>query len=147
MATVLLWLFLFPKGCTESQKYATTTVITDTVYIDKPYKEIVIKEIIKPKKIYIYQIDTIYRKQIEKDTLITSVQLMPKLARVHSISPKGIPSIAEYPLDDVKTVEIDHKGNAEIKKRKYPKLRRAFKRAGQVLIFAGGVWVGKLLNN
>ncbi len=71
MPTILvLWLFLFQKGYT-SQSVIQHTI--DTVYVDKPYKEIVIKEIEKPVKVYVYKIDTLYRKQIEIDTLITSV--------------------------------------------------------------------------
>lgn len=140
--SVMLMLLLFSKGCIGEQNISLTT--TDTVYVDKPYKEIVIKEveIVKPKTVYIYKTDTVFRKQMEKDTLISSIEFTPKLAKIHTITPKGIPSIKEYPLLDYKKIQIDHEGNTSIKRKKHPKRKKVLKTLTKIGFFVGGVWIG-----
>lgn len=142
--TFVFWLFLFQKGCVSEKEIQHTT---DTIYVDKPYKEIVIKEVEKPVKIYVYNTDTVYRKQIEKDTLITFVEMTPWMAKVHTISPLGIPSVKEYPMLDFKKVQINHQGNTFVKLPKYPKLKKRLKILGQIGLFVGGVYCGKNLLN
>ncbi len=94
--TSLLGYCFFTKGCYQQQNRITSS--TDTVFVKQPYKEVVIKTIEKPTTVYIYKTDTVFRKIIEKDTLISSVEFTPKLAKVHTITPKGLPTIKEYPL-------------------------------------------------
>jgi len=141
---ILLYLF-WAEGCLHST--APRLIRTDTVYVDKPYKEIVIKEVEveKPVKVYVYKTDTVYRDRIERDKLITSVELTPKLAKIHTITPEGLPLIAEYPLPEYKDIKIDHEGNMEVKRKR--RRRKFWRRMGRVGIFVGGiVWGSKLSN-
>jgi len=117
---------------------------TDTIYVNKPYKEIEIKYVDKPVKIYIYKTDTLYRKQIEKDTLITSVEITPQLAKIHTITPQGLPMIKNYDIRDFKALKIDHEGNVSSKKkRKHKKFFRTLERIALVL---SGVLIGSKLH-
>ena len=137
---ILMYLF-WTKGCLPSE--TSFVVKTDTVYVNKPYKEIVIKEVEveKPVKVYIYKTDTVYRDRIERDTLITSVELTPKLAKIHTITPEGLPLIAEYPLPEYRDIQIDHEGNMEVKRKR--KRRKFWRRMEQVGLFVGGLVLGR----
>ena len=115
-STTVLGFILFFRGCVPEQNH--TTVITDTVFVNKPYKEIVIKEVEKPTTVFVYKTDTVYRTKIEKDTLISSIEFTPKLAKIHTITPKGIPMIKEYPLPEYRSILIDHEGNTQINRKK-----------------------------
>ncbi len=142
--TAIAYFFLFTRGCLAPEPILMT-VRPDTVYIDKPYKEIEIKEIEVeiPTKVYIYQTDTIYRKVIEKDTLISSIQFTPKLLKVHTITPKGTPLIKDYPLLNYKRFSLDHEGRLAIRKEKHPKRKKLLKTLGKVGLFVGGFYLGK----
>jgi len=146
--TVILGLILFSKSCVPVHEVSITR--TDTVYVDRPYKEIVIKtvEIEKPKTVYVYRTDTVYRKLIEKDTLISSIEFTPRIAKVHIITPMGLPMVKEYPLPpDVLNIRIDHKGNTAVKRSKHPKRKKFLRRLKQVSIFVAGVIVGNKLHS
>ena len=143
--TCILGYLLFSKGCFPTQRTFVTT--TDTVFVKQPYKEIVIKKVATPTMVYIYKTDTVFRKFIEKDTLISSVEITPQLAKVHTITPKGLPIIKEYPLLDYRKIQINHEGNIAIHKKKHPQRRKFLKRLAKVGIFVGGVFVGKELTN
>ncbi|MBL4898807.1 MAG: hypothetical protein JKX76_04050 [Colwellia sp.] len=139
---ILLYLF-WTEGCLHSP--APTFIQTDTIYVDKPYREIVIKkvEVEKPVKVFIYKTDTVYRERIERDTLITSVELTPKLAKIHTITPQGLPMINEYPIMEYKEIKIDHDGNMMVKRKKgRRKFWRTMERVG---VFIAGFYVGKQL--
>ena len=139
---ILMYLF-WTEGCLHSP--APTMIRTDTVYVDKPYKEIVIKEVEveKPVKVYIYKTDTVYRERIERDTLITSIELTPKLAKIHTITPEGLPLIAEYPLPEFGDIKIDHEGNMEVKRKR--RRRKFWRRLERIGIFVGGIVLGREL--
>ena len=141
---ILLHLF-WAEGCLHST--VPPLILTDTVYVDKPYKQIVIKEVEveKPVKVYMYKTDTVYRERIEKDTLITSVELTPKLAKIHTITPEGLPLIAEFPLPEYRDIKIDHEGNMEVKRKR--KQRKFWRRIERVGLFIGGMIVGSKLSN
>ncbi len=131
---LLFGLFFAEKGYFDKEIIITTT---DTIYIDKPYKEIVIKEVEVPVKVYVYQTDTIYRAALEKDTLITFIAISPKTAEIHTITPKGEPNLAIYPVDDFTHLNINQKGRVQTKKKK--RLWRNLERIG---IFVCGLWIG-----
>ncbi len=134
-----LGLFFSKEGYFDKEIIITHT---DTIYIDKPYKVEVIKEVEKPVKVYVYQTDTIYRKQLEKDTLISFVTISPKTAEIHTLTPTGKPSITYYPIQDYTHLNINHKGKIKTKKKK--QLWRNFERVG---IFVGGLWLGGKIKN
>jgi hypothetical protein len=138
--TLLVRFILFTKGCYFQDEIIATT--TDTVFVNRPYKEVVIKEVLKPQTVYVYRTDTVIRKIIERDTLISSLELTPRLARIHTITPKGVPMIKEYKLPDFRSLSIDHEGKMGIKKVKHPKRHKLLKTLGKVGIFAGGFFVG-----
>ncbi len=107
---IWLWLFFLKGSITQYQQ--VEVIKTDTIYVKKPYKEVVIKEveIEKPIKVYIYKTDTLYRQKLEQDTLISAIKIEPKKATIHAITPKGIPLVKQYPLDDFKDLTINHQG-------------------------------------
>lgn len=134
----LFRLFLSEKGYFEKEIIITTT---DTIYVDRPYKIEVIKEVEVPVKVVVYQRDTIYREKLEQDTLITFLSISPKLAEIHTLTPTGKPSVAHYPIEDFTHLDINHKGKLKTKKKK--QFWRNLERMG---IFVGGVWVGSKIN-
>ena len=142
-ATVILLYLFWTGGCFRSR--TSPAIQTDTIYVNRPYKEIVIKEveIEKPVKVYVYKTDTVYRERIEKDTLITSIELTPKLAKIHTITPKGLPMINEYPLPEYREIKIDHEGNMQVKRKK--KRRKFWRGVERIGIFVGGVVLGNRL--
>ena len=137
---------LFSNGCMT--RYVTNeVVITDTIYVDKPYKEIVIKkvEIEVPKTVYIYKTDTVFREKLIRDTLITSIELDRKLARIHTITPLGMPLIKEYNLPQFRQIQIDHEGNLAIKPKKLRR-KRFWRNVERVGIFIAGAFLGSKFN-
>lgn len=140
--TAALFFLLFTKGCLPREQ-VIMTVRPDTIFVDKPYREIVIQEVEIPTKVYIYQTDTVYRKAMERDTLISSIQFTPKLLKVHTITPKGVPMIKDYPLLDYKRISLDHEGRTAIKGVKHPKRRKVLKTLGKIGLFVGGFLTGK----
>tara|TARA_Y100001954_G_C15496108_1_gene447488 strand:- start:109 stop:540 length:432 start_codon:yes stop_codon:yes gene_type:complete len=142
---IWLWLFFLKGSIIQSQQ--VEVVKTDTVYVNKPYKEIVIKEveIEKPVKVFIYKTDTLYRQKLEKDTLISAIQIESKKATIHTVTPKGVPLVKEYPLGELKKLTINHKGDLkQIRKKKWKKLIRNIER---ISVFLSGIVIGvKVLN-
>lgn len=128
-------LFFAKKGYFDKEIIITTT---DTIYVDKPYKVEVIKEVEVPVRVTIYQTDTIYRERLEKDTLITFVSITPKVAEIHTLTPKGKPSIALYPIQDFTHLNINHKGNIKTKKKNNQILVKS-------MIFCFGIALGAVL--
>ncbi len=139
----LLWLMLFVKTWKNSSE-VNSHIITDTIYVDRPYKEIVIQKIEVPKKVFVYKTDTVFRKQIEKDTLITALEITPTIAKIHTITPKGLPIVQEYPLPEYRELKINPRGYLQMKKKKHKKF---WKRTGQVGIFIGGFITANLIQN
>ena len=107
----------------------------------KDYLVIAKKAYEKPVKVYVYRTDTVYRKIIEKDTLIIGIKFTPNLAEIHTISPSGTPLINQYPLNDFREININHKGYLQIDCKKL-KRKKALKIVGKVAIFVGRVLVG-----
>lgn len=137
--SLMVGLHLSSKGVFTQTIHITTT---DTVFVDKPYKEIIIKKVEVPVTVTIYQTDTIYRERLERDTLITFVEITPKHASIHTITPLGKPSINTYPIEDFSNLKINHKGGLKSRKRK-----RFWKGLKSVFLFTSGVYVGKLIEN
>lgn len=141
---VVLILLTWTDGC-NSPDHGVVYMKPDTVFVDRPYKEIVIKEVEKevPKTVVVYKIDTVYREQIEKDTLITAVEITEEIAKIHTITPKGIPLIQEYPMPEFKHIQIDHEGNTKIKRKKNRKrLKNTLRTIAASAIFVGGFYLG-----
>ena len=134
--TMIWFWLLFLKG-SITQYQQVEIVKTDTIYVKKPYKKVVIKEveIEKPVKVFIYKTDTLYRQKLEKDTLISAIHIQPKKATIHTITPTGIPLVKQYPLNNFKQLTINHQGDLkQTKRRKGHKLLRNIERAGIALI-------------
>jgi hypothetical protein len=112
-------------------RQAITLTTTDTLYIDRPYKVEVIKEVEVPQIVRVYQRDTVYRNQLEKDTLITFVEITPKEAHIHTITPLGKPTINTYPIEDYSLLQINHKGS--LKRRRKKRFWRNLERVGFLL--------------
>ncbi len=138
---IWLWLFFLKGSFTHFQQ--VEVIKTDTIYVKKPYKEVVIKEIEiqKPVKVYVYKTDTLYRQKLEKDTLISAIQIELKKATIHTITPTGIPLVKQYPLDDFKDLTINHQGDLKqsIKQKKMRRLRMSIERS---VILAVGIFIG-----
>jgi hypothetical protein len=115
---IWIWLFFWKGSLTNYQQ--VEVVKTDTVYVNRPYKEVVIKEveIEKPVKVYVYKTDTVYRKKLEKDTIISAIQIEPKKAIIHTITPTGIPLVKKYPIEAFKAITINHQGDLKTEKKK-----------------------------
>tara|TARA_B110000211_G_C14080885_1_gene554450 strand:+ start:2080 stop:2451 length:372 start_codon:yes stop_codon:yes gene_type:complete len=111
-----IWLF-FLKGSPTSN-HSTEVIQTDTIYINRPYKEVIIKEVIKPQKIYIHKTDTLIRERLIHDTLFLAMELNKNILKIHIITPEGIPIIKQHQLPDFQSLNLDHKGNIEIKLKK-----------------------------
>ena len=65
------------------------------------------------------------------------LSISPKTAEIHTLTPKGKPSITIYPIQDFTHLKINHKGNIKTQKKK--RFRRNLERIG---IFVSEVWVG-----
>jgi len=138
-----LWLFLFQSNLLPVREITLTTI--DTLYVDRPYKEIMIKEIEVevPVTVTIYQTDTVYRQLIEHDTLITSVEITPKMASVHTLTPLGVPMIQHYNFEGFQTLQINHEGVLTVADMKRQKKLRNLERAGMLI---GGILLGRKMN-
>ena len=138
---IWLWLFFLKGSITQYQQ--VEIVKTDTIYVKKSYKEVVIKEveIEKPVKVFIYKTDTLYRQKLEQDTLISAIHIQPKKATIHTITPTGVPLVKQYPLDNFKQLTINHQGEVKQVKKKRKKLLRNIKRLG---IIVGTLCLGSL---
>ena len=136
-----LGLLLMQKGCLQQE--TETSTITDTIYINKPYERIVVQKIEVPREVLIYRRDTIFREQMEKDTLISGLQFTPRKLTLHSITPEGQPLVKKYPLAAFRELKVDHKGNLQIKKVKHPKRRKLFRTLGKIGLFVGGYYAGR----
>ena len=143
----MIWFWLFFLKSSTSEYHQVEVIKTDTVYVNKPYKEIVIKEveIEKPVKVLIYKTDTVFRQKLERDTLISGVKLNLDKATIHSITPNGVPLVKVYSLKQFSEAKIDHKGNLKVsrKKNRHKALRRNLNRA---VIFIGGFIIGRNFN-
>ena len=105
-------------------KLSNARHITDTVYVDKPYKvEVIKKEYVEiPVKVTVYKRDTVFRDLMEKSDIITGVHYTsgglfskPKLV-LDKISPKGFVFSNEYNAPkELKNLTIDYKGNLTTK--------------------------------
>ncbi len=146
ISVILILLFVLFSGIREPRTLVTTITKTDTVYINRPYKKIVIKEIIKPQKVYVYKRDTVFREKIIHDTLFTALLLKDNKAKIHTLTPLGIPNINEYTLPDFNALTIDYKGRLDIKPTKHPNRKRTWNTIKHVGIFVGGVLIGSQLN-
>ncbi len=142
----MIWLWLFFLKSSISEYKEIKIVKTDTVYVDKPYKEIVIKEveIEKPVKIFIYKTDTFYRQKLERDTLISAIKINPRLATIHSITPKGIPLVKKYPLINYEEIQIDNEGNLKIRNKK-ARRKRLWRNLERATLILGGLYLGSNL--
>lgn len=143
ISVILILLFLLFTGFGRQPKTLITTITkTDTIYVDKPYKEIVIKEVVKPKNVYVYKTDTIFREKIIRDTLFVGLDLTKRRAKIHTLAPNGTPYLNEYPLMEYERLYIDYEGNLQIQPIKYPNRKRNLKILKDVGIFVGGVLIG-----
>ena len=133
VAMAIIW-WLFLRGTSTSNQFIEV-IKTDTIYVNTPYKEIVIKEVLKPHKIYIHKTDTLIREKLIHDTLFLAMELDQNTAKIHIITPEGIPIIKQHQLPEFESLKLDHEGNLEInpKRKSRKKLWRNLERIGIVL--------------
>ena len=147
----ILLILLLVKSCENKllKKRIEETRIPDTVFVKKPYKvtEIKTQYVEKPVKVYVYLKDTTLRKEAEQSDIITGVHLKRKnlfssdeLLTLDKITPKGIVLRNEYITPKIGELRIDEKGNVEIKKKKFTKLKKA---AAIILPIAAGFVIGR----
>lgn len=136
LSALALYFLLDSKGVLPRKRVYITS--TDTIYIDKPYKEIEIKRVEVPVRVTLYKTDTIYRQRIEKDTLISAIEITPWMAKVHTLSPIGVSSIKHYPLHDAQKLRINHKGQIQIEKPKKHKRKNRLRTLTYISLFLGG---------
>ena len=147
----ILLILLLVKSCENKllKKRIEETRIPDTVFVKKPYKvtEIKTQYVEKPVKVYVYLKDTTLRKEAEQSNIITGVHLKRKnlfssdeLLTLDKITPKGIVLRNEYITPKIGELRIDEKGNVEIKKKKFTKLKKA---AAIILPIAAGFVIGR----
>ena len=144
----MIWLWLFFLKSSISEYSQVEILKTDTIYVNKPYKEVVIKqvEIQKPVKVFVYKTDTLYRQRLEKDTLISAVYIESKKATIHTITPKGTPLVRRYPLEDHKNITINHQGDLQqIKKKK--RREKLWRNLERTTIFISGLYLGSKIQN
>lgn len=141
-AVVIVWIWSYFLKGSLTQHQSTEVIKTDTIYMNRPYKEIVIKEVIKPHKIYIHKTDTLIREKLIHDTLFLGLELHENNAKIHTITPEGLPIIKQHRVPEFKSLKLDHEGNLEIKpKRKFrKKLLRNLERIG---IAVGAFYLGQ----
>jgi len=148
---IILLILLLVKSCENSalKKRVEQTRIPDTVFVKKPYKvtEIKTQYIEKPVKVYVYLKDTTLRKEAEQSDIITGVHFKRKnlfssddILTLDKITPKGIVLRNEYITPKIGELRIDEKGNVEIKKKKFTKLKKA---AAIILPLAAGFLIGR----
>jgi hypothetical protein len=144
--TILLCLPFYVGGVFHTTQ-RITTVKTDTIFVNKPYKVVEIKKevIEKPVKVYVYKTDTVFRQQIEKDTLIGAIQISKKKAKIHTLTPNGIPNINTYKLPPFESLTMDYKGNLQITPIKHPRQKKTLQTIGAITLFVGGVILGTQL--
>ena len=144
--SILATLLLVEKGYySSSQSSYVNPIKTDTIHTNTVYKEIRIepKEIAIPYEVKIYKTDTVYREELEKDTLISSVVINKKKAEIHTLSPSGTPLINSYPVKNFSQIQINHKGQANIKLQKHPKRKRMLKWIERVVLITSGLLIQK----
>lgn len=140
---LLFAVLLIFKSCElgRVKQVAEQSRVPDTIYVPKPYKVIEIKKeyIEKPVKVYVYQKDTVLRKQVEQSDIITGITFKPHnlfrkmdFIKVDRINPQGIVFSNEYQTPPVREIKIDLNGNVQVKKKRYIGLK----------IFAGALVVG-----
>jgi hypothetical protein len=141
-AVVMVWIWSYFLKGSLTQYQSTEVLKTDTIYVNRPYKETVIKEILKPHKVYIHKTDTLIREKLIHDTLFLGLELHENIAKIHTITPEGLPIIKQHRFPEFKSLKLDHKGNLEIKpKRKSrKKLWRNLERIG---IAVGAFYIGQ----
>ncbi len=150
ISIVLLCLFLF-KSC-ENQRllnHVEKIRIPDTVFVNKPYKVVVIKKeyIEKPIKVFVYLKDTTLRKEAEHSDIITAIHVKRKnifgnddIIGIDRITPKGIVLSSQYETPAFREIKIDMQGNMQVKKKRFTKLKKI---GTIVLISAAGFIIGK----
>jgi hypothetical protein len=147
----ILLIALLVKSCENKQlrNHVEKTRIPDTVFVKKPYKVIEIKTeyIEKPVKVFVYLKDTTLRKEAEHSDIVLGVDIKRKnifsnedIIKVDKITPLGIVMSSEYPLPTFREIKIDEHGNLEVKKKRFPKLRKVLR---IVLIGAAGFIIGR----
>lgn len=120
----------------------------DTIYIDKPYKVETIKTIEKPVYTIVYKKDTNLRQQAEKQTIITKVQFVnrgffgKKLNfNVDKIDLAGNIFSSNFQAKNVDKININGKGEVEIKRKKYITLQIIGSVVLTSAMYAGGKYI------
>lgn len=134
-------------------------VITDTVYVPVPYQDTVYVPVEKqtlPNKITIYKEDTVRRKRLEKDTLVTGIRIAPGKMEVEKLAPLGTTLVSEFKgIPEYATIAMDASGHVSItadpdavKKAKCKRfLKKAWNTAKTVGIVAAAIIIVKKVDN
>lgn len=118
-------------------------IITDTVFVEK-IKIVTVKAPFQPAKIIIQkQVDTVYRKEVEKKDIKLGETFENNKLHIQTIDTAGVikETVTEIP-EDAKGFVIDQEGKVGIKER--TKAGKILYKAGKVAKKVGKVAVGGL---
>lgn len=127
---------------------------TDTVYVNHIQHDTIVRvqEVYKPYRVTVYLPDSIRRKRLEKDTLITGAVIGPKGLQMHTIAPNGVTMLGNYDLPTTihRTITIDAEGQVQVsvdsaairREQRNAKWRRIGTGALGVGVFILGYWAG-----
>lgn len=143
-AVVMVWIWLYFLKGTVSQGGYVEVIKTDTIYINKPYEKIVVREIVKPHKIYIYKTDTLIREKLIHDTLFLALELTENTAQIHTLTPNGTPIIKQHQIPDFESLKLDHQGNLEFKPKRKSR-KKLWRNLERITIAVGAFYLGRKL--
>ena len=144
--SIVFLILLLIQTCRLKNVPDSSFKLNDTVYVNKPYPVIKIQTIEKPVLTIIYKTDTVLRKQYEKENIITQVTFNPshnffnrrKLDfKVGKIDTKGKISLSEYHATNAKQININNKGEVEVKRKNFLGLK-----IGGTIVLTGLTYLG-----
>ncbi len=134
------------RQCTDIEKRESKEIITDTVFIDRPYVPKKIKPNNTPVVVRIYRTtDTVLRVIREKETIIEKVEIKKNEVSITTIDSTGFIKTEVHKVDSDSKLTIDNTGLEEKKKTKAGKvLKKVWKGTKTGLMAVGAVTIAVL---
>jgi hypothetical protein len=153
LAMVCLFSFLIGRCSKDVDHGQDISHGIDTVYVER-IKLVEVQKLVLPSKVVIQQkVDSILRKQKERETIVIGQKLSrqkdSRYLSIQTIDTTGKIVMNEYGLLDGDLYAMDNKGNVEIDKENRKKLQRKAKRrkVWQVVKTVGAVSIGIIIGN
>lgn len=143
---IIVILILCWNGC-DRPVPDQSTIIPDTVYIDKPFPVPVIEEKAVPYEVIVYRKDTALRKKVEIEPIILGVKLALNKLEVSKIDTAGNVFTDIHDVGDNTALTIDNTGTVEVKEDKKKKRKEKLKKLVKGLEKAGLVILGILIGS